>query len=180
MKKTILGLAVSAMFVMGAAQAEVNPNDVSAELTVYGTVTPEVSACTVNLSQASINLNAEVASIPAQGTNKLLTDFVELNVTGSGDCSTLVSQGKMAYKFLGTADSADGTSLANVNVADGAATGVGIALYKETGEVLTINNDTLLATDTATKLGLGLVKLNGQQAVAGAVQGALTIQIERL
>ncbi|HCL6627261.1 TPA: fimbrial protein [Citrobacter amalonaticus] len=180
MNKTILGLAVSALFVMGAAQAETNPNDVSATLTVSGTVTASQSVCTVSLGQSSIALSADVSKLVAQGVTTTPVDTVDLSITGDDQCADLVSQGKMAYKFLGTADAAAGTSLANTAAGDGAASGIGIALYRPAGQVVNINSDTLPATTTATHLGLGLVKLDGMEATAGSVQGALTIQIERL
>lgn len=180
MKKSILGLAVSAMFVMGVAHAEVNPNDVSATLTVSGSVTANQSACTVNLNKSSIALSAEVSKLVAQGATATPVDAVDLSITGDTQCSDLVAAGKMAYKFLGTADSAMGTSLANTVTGENAANGIGIALYDNAGKVVSINKDTITATSTASHLGLGLVKLEGVEATAGSVQGALTIQIERL
>ncbi|EMN3919237.1 fimbrial protein [Citrobacter farmeri] len=180
MNKTILGLAVSALFVMGAAQAETNPNDVSATLTVSGTVTASQSVCTVSLEKSSIALSADVSNLVAQGVTNTAVDTVDLSITGDDQCADLVSQGKMAYKFLGTADAAAGTSLANTAAGEGAANGIGIALYDTLGQVLSINKDTMAASSTASHLGLGLVKLDGVEATAGSVQGALTIQIERL
>lgn len=179
MKKSILGLAVSALFVMGAAQATTNPDDVSATLAVTGTVTPALSPCTVNLGQSSVSLSADVSKLVAQGVTTTPVNSVDLSITGDAQCADLVSQGKMAYKFLGTADSALGTSLANAATGENAASGIGIALYNA-GEVLKINQDTMAATSAASHLGLGLVKLDGVEATAGSVQGSLTIQIERL
>ena len=82
MKKSILGLAVSALFVMGAAQASTNPDDVSATLTVSGTVTPSLSPCTVNLGQSSINLHADISTLVTQGTTTTPMNTVDLTVTG--------------------------------------------------------------------------------------------------
>lgn len=180
MKKSILGLAVSALFVMGAAQAETNPNDVSATLVVSGSVTASQSVCTVNLGQAAIALNADVSELVAQGVTTTPVNKVDMTITGDDQCKALVSEGKMAYKFLGSADNAMGTSLANTRTGGDAASGIGIALYNTDGEILSINKDTLPASETPTHLGLGLVKLDGQEATAGSVQSALTIQIERL
>lgn len=180
MKKSILGLAVSAMFMMGAAQAETNTNDVSATLTVSGSVTTAQS-CAVNLSKNSINLNSDVESLPTQGSQAQAVDTVDLSIAGDDLCASLVSEGKMAYQFLGTADNANGTSLANnASSSEGGAGGIGIALYDAAGKELSINKDTVIATPTAYHLGLAMVKLEGQEATAGAVQSSLTIQIERL
>lgn len=180
MKKSILGLAVSALFVVGAAQAETNPNDVSATLIVSGTVTANQSACTVNLGQTSISLAADVSALVLQGTSTVPVNTVDMVINGDEQCKALVSQGKMSYKFIGTADNAMGTSLANSVVGEGTATGIGVALYTPDGQILSINKDTMAASETPTHLGLGLVKLDGQEATAGTVQAALTIQIERL
>ncbi|EBY8275685.1 type 1 fimbrial protein [Salmonella enterica subsp. enterica serovar Braenderup] len=103
-----------------------------------------------------------------------------MTISGDEQCNDLVSQGKMAYKFIGTADNALGTSLTNTLTGESAANGIGIALYNTDGQILSINKDTVTATTTPTHLGLGLVKLDGQEATAGSVQGSLTIQIERL
>lgn len=180
MKKSLLGLAVSALFVVGAVHAETNPNDVSATLTVSGSVTASQSACTVNLNKSSIALSAEVSKLVAQGVAATPVDAVDLSITGDTQCSDLVAAGKMAYKFIGTADNALGTSLTNTATGDTAASGIGIALYDNAGKVVSINKDTIAATTTASHLGLGLVKLDGVEATAGSVQGSLTIQIERL
>ncbi|HFK4760017.1 TPA: fimbrial protein [Citrobacter farmeri] len=180
MKKSILGLAISAFFVVGAAQAETNPNDVSATLSVSGSVTASLSPCTVNLNQTSISLSADIKELVAQGATATPVNQVDMTISGDEQCNDLVSQGKMAYKFIGTADNALGTSLTNTLTGESAANGIGIALYNTDGQILSINKDTVTATTTPTHLGLGLVKLDGQEATAGSVQGSLTIQIERL
>lgn len=181
MKKSILGLAVSALFVMGAAQASTNPDDISANLTISGTVAPTPSVCTVNLGQPSIALNADISAIPLQGAPSALpSETVDLTITGDDQCADLVSQGKMAYTFHGDADHSMGSVLANTATGEGAAQGIGIALYGNEGQPLVINADTMMATTGAAHLGLGMVKLAGTEATAGSVQGSLTIQIERL
>ncbi|AKE60652.1 fimbrial protein [Citrobacter farmeri] len=180
MKKSILGLAVSALFVVGAAQAEINPNDVGATLIVSGAVTANQSACTVNLGQPSIALEADVSDLVLQGATTVPTHTVDMIINGDDQCKALISQGHMAYKFIGTADNAQGTSLANSLVGGNSASGIGVALYNTDGQILSINKDKLAASATPTHLGLGLVKLDGLEATAGSVQAALTIQIERL
>ena len=180
MKMSILGLAVSTLFVVGGAQAGTNSSDVSATLTVSGTVTASQSACSITLGQTSIALNADVSNLVIQGASTTPANSVDMVIDGDDQCKTLASEGKMAFKFLGVADNAQGSSLANTVDGDAAAKGIGIALYDNEGTVLHINRDTMAASSTATHLGLGLVKLDGQEAIAGSVQGALVIQIERL
>ncbi|WP_426446865.1 fimbrial protein [Siccibacter colletis] len=180
MKKTVLGLAVSALFMVGAAQAEVNPNDVSATLSVTGTVTANESACVVDLSDATVALSEDISTMAQAG--QAPTNYKEVRITTKGDtnCQAMMSQGKLAYKFLGTADSVDGSTLANSASAQSAAKGVGIGLYSVEGKSLKINEDIVPATTNGYNLRLSLVKLTGQEASAGDVQGALTVQIERL
>ncbi|NCH72322.1 fimbrial protein [Cronobacter dublinensis] len=180
MKKTILGLAISAMFMVGAVQAETNANDVSATLSVTGTVTANDSVCSVVLSDSTVALNGDVSSLVEAGQKPANAKSVIIRTQGDNNCTTLLSQGKLAYKFLGTADGVDGTTLANSASAESAAQGVGIGLYNMEGTSLKINEDTATATSTGYTLQLGLVKLSGSEPTAGDVQGSLTIQIERL
>ncbi|ELY2857076.1 fimbrial protein [Cronobacter dublinensis] len=179
MKKTILGLAVSALFMVGAAQAETNPNDVSATLSVTGSVTANDSVCSVDLSDTSVNLNEDISTMVESGQKLNNSKTVVMNIKGDDNCKLSLEQGKLAYKFLGTADSVDGNALANTASGDVAAKGVGVGLYNDSDEVIKVN-DTVTATTTGYSLKLGLVKLAGQTASVGSVQSALTIQIERL
>ncbi len=183
MKKSFLGLAISTLVMVGAAQAEVSPNDVSATLTVTGSVTHQY-ACMVNLSKPTVNVSDNVDSLTAQGANGLSNasiQTVEISLSGDQECSDNAREQKIAYKFLGIADSGDGTSLANNAGVDGA-TGVGIALYDLEGNIVKVNQDTMLAKpdSNVSQLLLGVVKLNNQTAKAGSINGSLTVQIERL
>lgn len=179
MKKSILAAAVSALFMVGAAHAEVNPNDTSATLSVTGSVTQEYS-CAVNLSQSTITLNSDINDLVTQGTSTANGSTVVISLTGSDECVNLANNGKIAYKMSGKADNADGNVLANTST-ENAATGVGIGLYDYQGNVVPVNGEPLLARKSdSTPLSLSLVKLNGQEAVAGSVQGSLTIEVERL
>lgn len=185
MNKSLLGLAISTLFMVGAAHADVNPNDVSATLTVSGSVTHEFS-CSVKLGASVVNLQADIDKLAtASQTARNGIQGVDISLAGDDECNTMAEQGKISYSFLGTADSATGTTLANTNVGADAAKGVGIAIYAGgTGTPLVINQDTMIAlpasASSSNHLGLDLVKLDGQEATAGTVQGALTIQINRL
>ncbi|MDU6926450.1 fimbrial protein [Franconibacter helveticus 513] len=173
MKKTLLGLVVSSLFAVGTAQA----TDVAATLSVVGQVNTASSSCFVSLDNSAINLTADLVELKPQDQATVPAKIVAVSVFGNGNgCETLASQGKIAYKLKGTADAAAGTAMANT----GTATGVGIGLYKEDGTVLKINQDSLVSNSLETKLGVGLVKLTGQQANSGTVHGSLTIEIERL
>lgn len=183
MKKSILGLVVSSMFVMGAAHAEVNPNDVSATLTVNGTVTPAPEAiCHVELTKSYVSLNSEIDTLASQGANiNTPQEVIGVQLAGNGtQCTAMSMEGKIAYKLNGTADGAEGSVLANSLTGQSAAQGVGIGLYNTAGDVVNVNNSIMADSSGVTLLGLNLVKLNGQEAVAGGVQGTLTIQVERL
>lgn len=183
MKKSILGLVVSSLFVMGAAHAEVNPNDTSAVLTVTGMVTaaPE-SSCQVNLEHTYVTLDGEIDTLATQGAN--LTDpqkFVGVSLSGDdGKCANMSKEGKIAYKLNGTGDSVEGSVLANTMTGTGAAQGVGIGLYNAAGNIVNVNSSLTADASGMTQLGFNLVKLNGQNVAAGNVQGTLTIQVERL
>lgn len=183
MNKSFLGLAISTLFMVGAAQAEVNPNDVSATLSVTGSVTHEVS-CAVTLGSTVVDLQGDIATLPNQGsasTGAMKT--VDLSLSGDEECNSMAAEGKIAYSFLGTADNADGISLANTDSSTSAAQGVGVALYNvKDNSIIKINQNQMIAEGSTgvNQLGLELVKLNNQEAKAGSVHGVMTIQIERL
>ncbi|EOI3503125.1 fimbrial protein [Cronobacter dublinensis] len=183
MKKTILGLAVSAMFMAGTVQAETNANDVSATLSITGSVTPAEFSCAVQLSTNTINMVVDTDKLVPQGQNGLAegnNESLFISVAGDDQCAVLAGEGKIAYKFVGTADNADGTVIANSATGDNAAAGVGIGLYDDAGNVIKINDDTVVAKTTKNMLVLSAVKLNGQTVTTGNLSGSVTIQIERL
>ena len=179
MKKSLLGFTISALLVAGAAHATTNANDVSATLSVTGSVTKEFS-CAVNVSKNTVDVSADINELVAQGVNALPKETIELTVTGDTDCLDMVKNNKIAYSFHGTADDVQGNVLANSLTDSSAAQGVGVGLYTFQGEVIELNKDTIPATNVQTQLGLSVVNLAGKTATAGSVQGALTIQIERL
>lgn len=183
MKKSILGLAVSALFVVGAAHADTNPNDVPATLSVTGTVVADVAdACVVTPDKTSIALSdTDIADLPNQGDDANSVSLVKLNVTGAADCASKVADGTMAFKFTGATDNADGTSLANTDTSVQGAKGVGVGIFTEDRKPLKVNSaDSVAATIDGTNIGLALVKLNGETVQAGNVTSSVTIEIERL
>ncbi|EOC1312168.1 hypothetical protein ACI09C_001194 [Cronobacter turicensis] len=62
-------------------------------------------------------------------------------------CKTLADQGKLAYRFIGTADDADGTVLANSNNSAGSAKGFGVGVFNGDDKFspLKVNQDSLPA-----------------------------------
>lgn len=183
MKKSLLGLAVSALFAVGVAHAETNANDVSATLSVTGTVVQDITqVCTVTLDKSAVSLNSDVDNLVNQGDNATTANvqLVNLSITGGNQCQDQVTAGKMAYKFIGTNDNADGTVLANLDASEAGAQGVGVGIFDSAMKPLRVNQDTMAATTGNDSIALELVKLNGKTAVAGNVLGSVTIQIERL
>ncbi|EOC0417620.1 type 1 fimbrial protein [Cronobacter malonaticus] len=183
MKKTVLGLTVSALFMFSAAHASTNPNDVSATLSVTGTVVEDITqVCTVTLDKSSVALANDVGDLINQNDRATAngSERVNLQITGGDECQNEVAAGHMAYKFTGMTDNADGTVLANTDTSATAAKGVGVGIYDYVGNVLKVNQDTLPATTAGNAITLQMVKLTGQEAVAGNVLGSVTIEIERL
>lgn len=179
MKKSILGLAVSAMFAFGAAQAATN--DISSTLNISGNVTNSDTGCTVILNNNTVDISGDITTLATQGAPATPAKLVNMAITGGTVCNNLAEQNHIAYKLVGTADDADGNVLANSFTGEGAASGVGIGLYDQEGNVVAINSGAIAVhTPLSTPLGLALVKLTGQEQVSGTVQGSLTIQIERL
>lgn len=189
MKKMAALLASSALIFTVIMQSSAQANDTPALLNITGTVGNSVTSCAVQLGQSSVNLISDPSTMVYQneaiksGTNVTISMTGPNQVYGSR-CAQLAAQGRLAYKFVGTPDNADGNVLHNDDVSNGAAKGVGISIADSTkaSEIkpLRINQDTLIAKSTPSTISLTLVKLNGQQLTSGSVKGSLTIQVERL
>ena len=185
MKKSIIGMFVSAMFVMGTAHAA----DASAVVSITGTVVQDIDdACTVIPSTNVINLTSDINVLPTQGSNS--TNFVpgaetlSLTVAGAGNCLDKVAEGRISYKFVGEADASLGTVLANTATGDNAAQNIGVGIYDQAFHTIQVNSTLVPAKkDEATSVTLQLVKLAGSEDMvykAGAVNAGVTIEIERL
>lgn len=182
MRTKVAGLAVASFLVLGTAHAE----DVNAVLSITGTVTAASNACQIALDKSSINLTADVNNIIKQGDNA--TAYAPLRmqvwaVDNNDACAKELWQGKIAVRFVGVHDNADGTAFANTATGEDAAKGVGIGFFESDNKPIDINQPYLLGdkSTAATKyLGLQLVELNGQTATKGKITGDVTFQIERL
>lgn len=181
MNKHILGLAVSALFMVATAQAEDIDTPATIEIAGNVTGTPDTSAsCTVNISKSLVNLSVDVTNLRDQGVKTTPDEGVMLSVTGDQGCNNLLMDSRIAYKFVGTADEATGKVLANTDTSEGAAQGVGVGVYDQEGNVVNVNADYFRANLYNTVVGLGLVKLSGQTPTQGTVKSALTVEILRL
>ncbi|ELQ6021561.1 fimbrial protein [Cronobacter turicensis] len=183
MKKSILGLTVSALFMVGSAQATTNPNDVSANLMITGTVVQDIAdSCSVTLDKTSLHLSdTDVNALITQGEDATTPVQVKLNIAGGDDCTNKVAEGTMAFKFTGLSDNADGTVISNNDNSNTGAKGVGIGVFDTQNKMVRLNSeDNIVASTTDTNIGLQMVKLNGQTPTAGAVSATLTVEIQRL
>ncbi|EKK5270742.1 fimbrial protein [Cronobacter dublinensis] len=178
MKKALLGFALSAFLINGAAYAETS-NDTSATIAINGFLQQSTSSCVVKLSESSVSILDETDKLIKQGENATAEKLIHVSIMGEDECAQLVADGKIAYKFKGTADDADGTVLANALTDSTAASGVGIGIFDEDHKPITVNTGTLLAK-ADTIFGLQLVALNGKEVAYGNVNSMLTVQIERL
>lgn len=179
MKKSMAGFAIAILLATGAAQA--TTDDVSVNLALTGTARNSDDMCSVALNTNAINITGDLSNMPMQGSTATPARQIIVSIIGGADCNKLVEQKRIAYKLMGTADSADGNVLANEFTGENAASGIGIGLYDEFGNVIPINSGMLMAkSQLSTLLGLGAVKLNNQTRVGGTLQGSLTVEIERL
>ncbi|WP_313083387.1 fimbrial protein [Atlantibacter sp.] len=175
MKKTLLGLATSALFITGSAVAQ----DHSTTVVINGFVAPAEIVCIVQPSESSVSLVEQPENLINQGDNATAPYVVHLSVDGDPGCATKVEQGKIAYKFSGVADEGDGTALANALTDDTAAKGVAIGVFDSDNKPVSVNTGRLTAKkDTA--FGLQMVRLTGHEAVSGNINTFVTIDIERL
>ncbi|WP_312983297.1 fimbrial protein [Atlantibacter sp.] len=175
MKNTVLGLAISALFITGSAMAQDN----SATVVIDGIVKPADTVCAVQASEASVSLLELPESLINQGDNATAPYIVHLAVDGDTKCATLVDEGKLAFRFSGVADEGDGTALANLLTDDSAAKGVAIGMFDGDNKPVPVNTG-LLPAKKDTTFGLQMVRLTGSQAVSGNINSYVTIDIERL
>lgn len=82
MKKSLLGLTVSALFMVGAAHATTNPNDASATLNITGTVVQDIAnMCTVTLDKSTLRLSdTSIDKLITQGEDATSPEQVKLNI----------------------------------------------------------------------------------------------------
>lgn len=172
MKKKLLALALTSLFIVGAVQAE----DHSATVSISGTVTPDNIACNVTTDTSSLALTGQISSLPNQGDRS--TNATEL----TWSLSDASCWGKVELQLKGQADDADGTSLANTDSGEGAAKGIGIGLFNTDKTPIQVNNNQISPIGGVTgKIALQLVRLNSQTPpTAGTVHGSLTIDVVRL
>lgn len=179
MKKNVLGLMISGLFVVSAGLAHAESSDVAATLTISGTVKNTEFSCIVNMSESSVSIMETPDALIKQGDNATSPKEIHLSVDGDERCDALVTEGKIAYKVLGIADNADGTALANDLVDETAAKGVGIGIFDADKKPVSVNTGLLNAHED-TVFGLQMVQLTNQQAVAGNINATASVQIERL
>jgi len=175
MKKSLLTLMVSALFISGMVQAE----DLSATMNISGVLKPAQYNCAVKLSESSVSILEKSDTLIKQGDKATAPTLIHVTMEGDAKCSEFVNEGKIAYLFQGTADNANGTALANALTDASAAKGVAFGVFDEQNQPLALNKDRVIAK-TDTVFGLQMVQLIDQEAVAGNINSTLTVQIERL
>ncbi|HBI09098.1 MAG TPA: type 1 fimbrial protein [Franconibacter pulveris] len=175
MKKVLSGLVSVTLLMAGAAQAK----DMAANIAISGTLRPAEFSCSVALSESSVSVLENSDTLIKQGDNATSPVTVQVSVDGGPECAKLTDEGKIAYKFMGVADDADGTVLANSLTDETAAKGVGIGIFNGQNELVPVNTGRLGAQGGST-FGLQMVQLTNQEAVAGNINSTVTVQIERL
>ncbi|ABP58767.1 fimbrial protein [Enterobacter sp. 638] len=174
MKKILLAMTVASLCMANSVQAQDN----SATLDINGTVNGISSGCIVNITglyghTGVVKLEGVIESLPTQGQKATHPTEVTYSV---GGCSSPI-----ALQLRGTADDADGTTLANVHTDDTVASGVGIGLFDSNNAPLSINSSLMtLDESNSGSFSLQLVKLRNQTQVVGSVAASLTIDIVRL
>lgn len=188
MKQNYLtGLLLAAMFTSGIAYAEPTTQDVPATLSISGTVNSAKEHCEVVLSHDFLVLDSSVSQLIPQGgdaTDPHLVSIFIKDVGKGSTCAETAAAGHISVKFIGDADDADGTTLANSSyVTENGAKGVGIGIFKEDKTPLAINSDTMTVTDGTTGntvFGMQMVQLKNQEVTPGNIYAHLTVEIERL
>lgn len=183
MKYSLLLLALSHLLAFPGVYAQESTPDIPATLEISGTVNATESACSVSLSQSNVNVTQDLKDVISQGDKNYSGGGANIHLyfTGGAECGDLAKEGRLIYHFSGNADNADGTVLANNDVSQTSAKGLGIGIFDQEHNIIALNKGTLAATAEGTSVfNIAMVKLNGQDVVPGTLQGALTIDIERL
>ncbi|EOW6645456.1 fimbrial protein [Cronobacter muytjensii] len=191
MKKMALTLALGATLITGSVP--VQAQDLGHDMVIYGRLQTAASGCTVLMSKYVLTLHHENKSLPVQGSdiNPFNADdhvYVQL---GGKNCDADEGYKNIGLKFLGTADTIEGNTLANTDTSSTAAQGIGIQLTDFEHNLIK-PNVTVATFPGANKSGeatnltasfplyLSLVSLKGQESTQGNVSTNLTVQIERL
>ncbi|MFW0826043.1 fimbrial protein [Cronobacter dublinensis] len=191
MKKMALTLALGATLITGSVP--VQAQDLGHDMVIYGRLQTAASGCTVLMSKYVLTLHHENKSLPVQGSdiNPFNADdhvYVQL---GGKKCDADEGYKNIGLKFLGTADTIEGNTLANTDTSSTAAQGIGIQLTDFEHNLIK-PNVTVATFPGANKSGeatnltasfplyLSLVSLKGHESTQGNVSTNLTVQIERL
>ncbi|EOI3468526.1 fimbrial protein [Cronobacter turicensis] len=191
-KKMAGMFVIGGLLVAGAAQAETTPQDVSATLSISGVVLSSDKGCRVALSKENLYFNMNAGEVIYQGHNatqpQTVTVSIQDNDINGNFCSKAVEAGQIAVKFVGKADDADGTALANqYATAEDAAKGVGFSFFNENNTPIAINSGSLpvsnigpVTNTPSVTFGVQPVRLTNTEITAGMIAGSVTVEIERL
>ncbi|ELQ6021564.1 type 1 fimbrial protein [Cronobacter turicensis] len=192
MKSNLVSIAVASCFITSMAHAAMVTPDIPATLNIEGTVNNSGSQfCQISILNNVISLNTSENDLVEQGSNATSAVPVRFDVSSISQanggsmsrCDKEIYEGKIAVRFVGIYDNAEGTSFANTLAGEDAAEGVGIGFFNVNATPLDVSDIYNLpgkSNSAAETIGLQLVKLKGQKVKAGSVAGNVTFQIERL
>ncbi|WP_426446859.1 fimbrial protein [Siccibacter colletis] len=191
MKKLALMMALGAALITGSLPTYAQ--DFGHGMTILGRLEGAPSGCTVLMSKYMLTLQHGEKNLPQQGSminNSRADDHIYIQLGGK-NCDAEEGYKNIGLKFLGTADSVEGNTLANVDTGSVAAQGVSVQLSDMFSNII-IPNETIATFPSANESGspstltasfplyFSLVNLKGQEATPGNIQTNLTVQIERL
>lgn len=148
-KRLLTGFAISALLAAMPALA-VQTDNTSTTIQINGVATSDYElACAVVPSESSVSLLEMPDTLIKQGADATSPVQVHLYVYGPGDkCDSLVEAGKIAFRFSGKNDNADGTVLANSLTDDTAAKGVGVGIFDANNKLVNVGGGSVPAQKT--------------------------------
>lgn len=173
MQKALMALMLSSLFAASAAWAEDN----SASLQINGTVMNGNSDCYIFV-ESSVSLSGQTDQLIPQGTNATAPKNLPISIGNVGGYCPAPE--RLSIQVHAVADDADGTVIANNDVSENGAKGVGIGVFDKNKTPLNINGGVIPVNGAISEINLQLVKLNGQTPTEGAVHGTLTLDLVRL
>ncbi|ALB68711.1 Fimbrial protein [Cronobacter dublinensis 1210] len=181
MKRLFIKSSLMAVLLSTLSGTSVLAADTPATLHITGQINAPAGQCKLYLSENTISLDADLALMDTQETQTAANPHrIHLRVDGDADCEKAKNDGKIEFRFYSDADTSRGNAIRNTAEGEGAAQGVAIGLYDNNDTLMTVNQSTLPATEPPQTIGLQIVKLMDGTPGAGAVQGTLTIEMNKI
>jgi len=188
MKNKLIATLCYGIFATAFTHSALAATDISANLQISGSVTDSQNeGCHVDFGNVtSVTLDGSTDNLMSEDIfNSAQAHPILIYVQGdsaTGECARRIQENKIALKFTGMPDTANGQTLGNTLTDDDAARGIGVEIFQN-NKVVPVNSQLPLTNTGSTGnmvIDLQLVKLDGQTPAAGKMQNSLTVEVAQL